>query len=319
MGAGVTMRTYTVGVYGYHVPGLDHVHVSLEMVTLGLMRGFAALPHVRVIPISRGSNWWYNAVAWSDLPNCDVLVLHDCYAARGTGRDYDIDFAQLKAAGRIRYAALVLECPSNDVDWSYVYKPAEDPVYNRNLTVIAEPCFKEVLRGATRPKDDCTILLDHNITFHPTADYSAMVYEAVAPFAAAGYRVMQLGGGLGFEGRESPAPPWVERIPVRPYPEYLAATATAGTFIVTHSGSYNHGIIDMAARGTRVIARAGGAGGIPPSMITNLELPTYRSTEELRTQLAVPIDHVVWDQRIERCTDWTDFVRVMDTKLQEVL
>jgi len=47
-------------------------------------------------------------------------------------------------------------------------------------------------------------------------------------------------------------PPWVRSIREAIYPSYLAETAPFETFLVTHPGSYEHSIIDMAARGSQV-------------------------------------------------------------------
>ena len=55
-------------------------------------------------------------------------------------------------------------------------------------------------------------------------------------------------------------PPRVRVLPKMPMGEYLEQTSQVHTFICTHAETYGYGVIDMAVRGTRVLAHKGGGG-----------------------------------------------------------
>jgi len=282
-------RPYSICIYGYPAP-LEEIRWSLEMITFGLERGFRALPHVNV----RGC-LNVNHAGTGEIPPCDFLIIHACLG------DFHLDFQALRAT--VGKTVLVLEYPSPLVDHNFCFRE-DSRTGIKGRTTILRPCLKDFL--VNEPKDDKLVLLDHNWPPRGGQDFSAWLYPALEPLLDEGYRFIQLGG----EARELLAPPWVTRIPVLPYPEYLAATARVGTFIPTHSGSYNHSLIDMFARGTRVLVR--GSMHLPPDMVRDIRLPVFRSGDELRDLIRQPIDHAGWDRKIDLCTDMKDVVGVMD-------
>ena len=72
-------------------------------------------------------------------------------------------------------------------------------------------------------------------------------------FQGYGGTVAQMESLLNEERAKISVPDWVHKVPKAGYPEYLKLTAPYENFIVTHVGSYEHSIIDMAARGIRVL------------------------------------------------------------------
>ncbi len=91
-----------------------------------------------------------------------------------------------------------------------------------------------------------------------------------------------------FKG-QIPVPDWVQSIPECCYPEYLERTAPYENFVLTHPGSYEHSIIDMAARGIKVLVPVqDGRSFIPRALVNRLGFPTFETKEELYALLDAP-------------------------------
>jgi hypothetical protein len=57
-------------------------------------------------------------------------------------------------------------------------------------------------------------------------------------------------------------PPRVRVLPKMPMGEYLEQTSHVSAFVCTHAETYGYGVIDMAVRGTRVLAHKGAGGAL---------------------------------------------------------
>jgi hypothetical protein len=95
-------------------------------------------------------------------------------------------------------------------------------------------------------------------------------------------------------------PEWIRKISPASFLEYVEATATAETFVTTHKGSYNHSIIDMVARGTRVVC---GPNHTPRYNIDRFGLVEAASPEAVPDLLARPVDHAAEAAKRSLCTD----------------
>lgn len=99
-------------------------------------------------------------------------------------------------------------------------------------------------------KKKVSLLLDHP---HPwkakpvDEAWCAELYSALKPLKGK-VRVAQMQRPTARD--DSPGLRWAESIPQLPYEEYLTATAPFTHFVMTHKGSYNGTVLDMAARGT---------------------------------------------------------------------
>jgi hypothetical protein len=92
------------------------------------------------------------------------------------------------------------------------------------------------------------------------------------------------------------------------YPQYLEQTNHLENFIITHKEGYTYGVIDMVARGIRVITPKH---FIPSCVIDDLCLPTFSNKEELLDILKNPPDND-WDKRINLCTDYSEISYLMN-------
>lgn len=92
------------------------------------------------------------------------------------------------------------------------------------------------------------------------------------------------------------------------YPQYIEKTDKIENFIITHKEGYTYGVIDMVARGIRVITPND---FIPKCVIDDLCLPTFSSKEELLAILENSPDKD-WNKRINLCTDYKEIAYLMN-------
>jgi hypothetical protein len=113
-------------------------------------------------------------------------------------------------------------------------------------------------------------------------------------------------------------PLWVYSVPQVNYPAYLDQTASYETFIMTHPGSYEHSIIDMAARGIRILVPFGdGRPFCNPSIIEDLALETFSTGEELLHLLTSTAKYI--SSPPDRFTDMSAVVAQIDHYCQEAM
>jgi hypothetical protein len=92
------------------------------------------------------------------------------------------------------------------------------------------------------------------------------------------------------------------------YPQYLEKTNHLENFIITHKEGYTYGIIDMVARGIRVITPKQ---FVPKCVIDDLCLPTFSNKEEL-FQILEKRPNDDWNKRINLCTDYKEIAYLMN-------
>ena len=112
-------------------------------------------------------------------------------------------------------------------------------------------------------------------------------------------------------------PDWLKLIPASSYTEYLKATAPYENFLMGHPGTYEHSIIDMAARGIRTIVPVlnGNTFG-PKDTVDRLSLDTFSTKDGFFNILNSPL---TGDHRIDLCSDACDIVKQIDTHCQSLL
>ena len=166
-----------------------------------------------------------------DIPACDVVLAH-CYRSQWPA-------AKPRAVAKSRLTASYLEIPLG-VDLPFLMLPG-----SVRGTSLPFPCPRGLAIAKT-PADGSGILLDHP---WPTKDagWTQRLYDALRPLART-TRIAQMERGRGL------IPEWIERVPIQRYEDYLAATADFGYFVMTHHGSYNAALVDMAARGMTCMA-----------------------------------------------------------------
>lgn len=251
----------------------EAIRCSNHMIAYGLWSEFEKLPHVTLH--HQGSD---EPLA-SDTP-CDFVLIH-AYLGRPI---YD-ELAAIRSNTR-RKVMVILEIPHHSplVDHSFLFLPIE----HANSEQIRMPIIRTLLDASRRPTWPGSVLLDHVwLPFCGTErDWTERLHQWLAPVVDR-HPVGQLKRG-GYEAAEQ-FPPWVVSIPEAGYPDYLRATAEYETFILTHPGSYEHSIADMAARGIRVLVPvSNGKAFCHPSIIEDLKLETFRNGDELLSLLDGP-------------------------------
>ena len=268
-------RSYVLGIFApFHPKGLSHAWVSTSVNGHVLADAFECLNHVKVTMLGRDVAKW---------PKMDVALVHH----------------YLEPSNRIFMEARSLQgqrCPllasylevTTKADVSFVFLPENVAVWGGHPLYF--PFDDKNLKNV--PKDTNAYLLDHSWPEYKDERWQdeetvLTVLREVHPNA----KVCK----FAFSRRDVAAPKvshddlmpsWVDPIPPLPYLEYLDRTKQFGTFIVTHHGSFNHTIVDMAARGIRVISSKR---LIAQSMIGGLGVQTYDDANGLRRLLTSPV------------------------------
>lgn len=292
---------YSLCLYMNDVGSWDKSIVSVHMFARGLVSRFGRMPGVDLRAVV---NPRMDAEG-EGVPQCDVLLIHDYFAS--DKRDFAFDVGEIRK--RARKIALFLEFGSIDADMSFTYLPTWcKPVGPQRI--IELPCEHSLLAQTTRPKNVRKVLLDHNywrmgVDGKYTIDNICLeIYRDLAPLRGR-FDFYQLDR---FPEDSQVRPSWIVPLPMMPYPEYLAKTADMGTFVMTHPGSYNHTVIDMAARGIRVIAVAGCASAYLARPLNLLEVG---GPEEIRTSLENLDKLPKFGPQLMATTDMDEVVRIM--------
>jgi hypothetical protein len=213
----------------------------------------------------------------------DFVLFHACFGELEFGR-----LAELRKRAKYKTMSFMeLPLSKEYVDYCFIYLPQTT---FQHCEEISLPCLSSALNEHISTKVPGSILLDHMWPpYHRTQkEWSQYLYEWLSSYRKhAKCSISQLRRG-GCESIEK-FPPWVTPIPEKPYTEYLDATAHFETYILTHPGSYEHSVIDMAYRGTRVLVPVmHGQPFIPKSTIERLNLQTFTSRLDLLALLRAP-------------------------------
>ena len=280
---------------------LNESRSSTHMITWALWSEFTKLPHVILEfqsiyePLSDSSP--------------DFVLFHACFGENALSR-----LAEIRK--HVKHKTMVfmeLTLPESYVDYSFTYLPQTITVPYEEVSL---PCLCTALDEHNNVKTHNSILLDHIWPNYCGTDkeWSSRIYEWLEPYADR-YSVAQLrrSGCAAFEN----FPSWVTPIAEKPYIEYLDITAHYETYILTHFGSYEHGVIDMAYRGTRVLVPIlNDRPFIPQATIERLNLATFSTQDELLALLDAPPS--IANQR-KLFTDISDVVARIDAYCQENL
>jgi hypothetical protein len=162
------------------------------------------------------------------------------------------------------------------------------------------------------PKVKGSILLDHAWEENtPDRLWCGKLYEWLEPLKDS-VKIAQL---LRPAIKADPYPSWVHPIPELGYVDYLEQTATYENYIMTHPESYGHSVIDMVARGIRVLVPVqGNLYFAKKPIVDGLKLRTFSTKEELMALLSAPPED---NWRANLCTDMPDIVKRIDAYCQK--
>lgn len=299
------MKPYRISIFGHLVDGLDTIADSAQMVTHGLICGFEKLPHVSIVGKSHANRDYYG----HSIQPCDFIVVHQLFTGQPQpGKEFLFDWDFMRS--RCRAILLVLEASSRSVGWNFTFQPTGVG----NETVVGIPCLKSAMIRV--PKDDRAVLLDHGWPEYEARGLclSKRLLAALRPlsneFALSQLERLYIQGA---PWAPSFPPPWLQGIPVMPFVNYLDVTKHFGTFIVTHAESWGHSVIDMAARGIRVVSPRG---LLSPTIRAAVRPLEFDSDAELIAALRTPINHADWDSRINSFVSFDDVCLAIDRNIQ---
>lgn len=288
-------KPYTLTLFSERKP--DHpasIFTSVQMIGYCLWREFSQLPHVRL--------QYFESSSPETIPETDFALIHDYFQSSIYRRLPEI---RSKTAHRIM-GVMESAFDSELIDRTFTFLP----IPRLTAQQIRLPCPKALLMEHAAEKEVGTILLDHPWQERGVqTDISPFLWNWLLP----GHCLAQL-ARTGHEAGSCPCTVW--RIPETNYLDYLEATKSFETFILTHPGSYEHSIIDMAARGIRVLVPArDGRPFCHPSIADDLQLPTFSCRDELMELLASPRPLPASD----RFTDMPQVAAAIDAYCQGVL
>jgi hypothetical protein len=275
----LNMKPYTLTLFALRKPDTpEGIISSMQMNGYGLWQEFSLLPNVTL--------QYFPTESTEEIPQTDFALVHDCFDSPIYNR-----LTEIRAKTRRKIMGFMeIVFPSPLIDMAFSFLPTPWPDRNilklpwPEVEQIRLPCIRSILDAtALTAKFAGSILLDHGwIENGKKTDCLSSLYEWLEPMQS------RTVGQLRRQRSETvPPPAWVHSIQEGSYPAYLAQTATYETFIVTHFGSYEHSIIDMAARGIRVLVSVvNGKPSCNPSMIEDLRLSTFSNREELLAILA---------------------------------
>ena len=278
---------------------------SVQMIGWGLWREFSKLPHVSLSYCDA-----YFPVLGA-APS-DFAIAH-CY----------FDAPIFKDAGALRSLAsrgvanfMETDLPGSLVDYNFCFRPRSEWA-DRSAPgdVVAFPFVSDLLGSgaALRPG---SVLIDHPWFGADNDPFLRDLYDWLEPLSThAEVAQLKRSGST-----ERSFPSWVRAIPEMNYADYLAETAGFENFVVTHRESYGHSVVDMAARGARVLVpMRSGATFCPASTVDALQLCAFSTRDEFLALLRAP--HVAEDCRWRRgmMTDMPEAVARVDAYFQKVL
>jgi hypothetical protein len=110
--------------------------------------------------------------------------------------------------------------------------------------------------------------------------------------------------------------PGVREIRRMPFAQWLAATDRLETFLMTHRESYGYSVLDMFARGTRVLCPRP---FVPLHFRDRFHFGTFETSDELLDQLRTPPDPRKLAENRAGLGSWKDLVSLIDDRFQKLL
>lgn len=307
--------SYELVIYGNDPGSWDKCYVSTHMITHGLVEEFSALAAQGVMALKAVINSQKDPLGQT-IPPCDVLLVHNYFASME--REFSFDVAEIKK--RVRCLALFLELGAVNADISFTYQRTLCKRTGYEV-IIPQP----YIAGLTRvvEKTPRSLLLDHD---YPRGGWPGNwdefvakgeghckeIYEILEPLHSR-FEVFQLER---FPQVRQHKPRWLKLIPQTYFPDYLRMTERIETFIPTHPGSFNHTVVDMATRGSRILAVTG---YLSHELATNVGATVVGSWLDLRRLLLgydrLPAVH----PKLGSCTSMDRVVRIMDAEFRQFL
>lgn len=251
---------------GYHVETWNQANISMRMLTHGLLEAFRRLP----VEIETVCCWDRHNVP---LPQVDAVVVIDFYTLQIQD---DLKTGWLKQQTGAKKIVAVCEGPFEHADCSVFFDDSIAPAAQQDSMLVPLPYMPQFLQPTVKlPR---TVLFDYKTNFeHDWTDRILEWSQELPDYQFA--RICDVG--------QEEYCSSVERIERLPYPLYLDATAHFERFVPTHGESYGFSVVDMAARGTEVIAPVN---YLRPGVVRDLKIKEFSSKEEMLHLLQQPYE-----------------------------
>ena len=304
------MINYSLCIYGVFSKSTEESLTSLERFSTGLLENFLKLDHVDLKTVDYDWRTELNPETTFDkIPKSDFLLtaLYQLSVLKNPHL----------AKTKVNYkTATFLETKS---PWDYSFANLRETSPDH---YIPYPCSKKFFKHKEKIKK--TILLDdHNQEIGFGKDISIQIIDWIKELVSEGYKIYQL-----TKKGDMPYSKIIEPIFKCNYKEYMEKTSEIESFILTHPGAYENSVIDMVARGTRVLIPIDQGifkrydkteGFIPMEIINDFELGTFKNKEELINLIKKPIDNSNIEKKISMMTDMKDAVSIIDKVFQDII
>lgn len=305
------MIKYSLCLYGAFPRSIEESLTSLEKFSASLLENFLKLKHVDLRVVDFDWNTEYNPEkTFEKIPKSDFL-LTSLYTLNV------VDNGVL-AKEKVNYKTVTF-LANKMRSWDYSFGHLRE---NTPDCYIPYPCLKRFFKNEKKiPK---TILLDdHNPEIGFGKDISVQITSWLEGLVDQGYKIYQL-----TKKDDVPHSKIIKPIFKCNYKEYMEKTSKIESFIMTHPGSYEHSVIDMVARGIRVLVpidqqmfkRCDNTEGfVPMETIKDFKLATFKNKSELISLIKKPIKNLQLEKHISMMTDMKDAVSIVDQVFQDMI
>lgn len=291
------MREYSLNLISSFTPW--RTYSSTEFFGNELRKRFEKLPHVKL------HTQCFNDTEY-DIKT-DFALIHAYFST-------NVYQHLAKLTRSCRKITSFMEEPYPHVDFNWYYSDCVSPLPFRGH-MIPPPIVRSMLQNV--PKEPNTILLDHDIVKfwyyrHDLLDFNERIWEWLKPFKES-HKIYQLQ-----RDEKDATPDWIEKIPHCTPEEYVRLTERMETYIITHSGSFNHTAVEMMCRGIRTLVprNSQGSAMIPESSVRYFRPHCFSNGEELADLIRSPVDRDLWDNQIDKCLDMDGVVAFIDQAFQ---
>lgn len=282
---------YSLLIIGYDPQSWNLAFSSVEQIFLNLKENFQKLENVQVYSSNFDSKI---------LPIVDFVLV-------SIFSDTEFDFEKAKKITRAKKITTFIETPFYQADHSFIL----NPLVSTNSSSLIKLPYGDFLQ--TSKKQEKTILIDHywEDFLNTDKDWTFKIQEWLGDLSD--YKINRL---LRFPEERKTLKEYEQPLEMSGYKEYLAKTENIENFIITHKESFGYGIIDMITRGTRVFS--------PPDllndfMVEELEIPIFHNKEELLGLINQPYDIEEMIKKREKCTKYSEVVKILDKQFREWL
>jgi hypothetical protein len=286
----------------------EQIDGSMRMFAWALWQQFSKLEHIELT--------YHDAK--NELPHgtWDFVLIHHSDIRTSL-------FRNLNAVNKLgaRQVMWLMECPphpAHQADYCFLWRPVPAGIEGEQIKLpyLRDLC-EESLQNVTKVPG--SVLLDHVYDITPRSAENRAWYSDLTswlkPLHDDGViRVGQLRRAQ-HENGWFELPDWIQSIPQSNFIEYMKLTAPFETFILTHPGSYEHSILDMVARGIRVLIPVQNGLVFAPQ-VEELKLQTFSTRDELYQLLSESLEA---DWRKSLCSDIKVVADRIDTHCRKLL